>query len=161
MTLIELTIAMTILAIMVGIAVPTFRNFAADSRTASASSDLSSALAIARNEAIRRSSRAIACASTTGATCSGSTNWANGWLVFADLDNDGAVGADELVQVWPALGTQLTATGSASSVVYTGLGMVTNGVTLTLTPVSCVGDRIRRSTVTMSGSTQNSRLTCP
>ena len=62
-TLVELMIAVLILAILMAAAVPSFRDFAANSRTSAASSDLTTALSLARSEAVRRSGTVIACAS--------------------------------------------------------------------------------------------------
>ncbi|MEJ2686681.1 MAG: GspH/FimT family protein, partial [Gammaproteobacteria bacterium] len=48
----------------------------------------SGALQYARSEAVRRSRRVVLCPSTNGRVCAHSERWAQGWIVFADLDGD-------------------------------------------------------------------------
>jgi type IV fimbrial biogenesis protein FimT len=75
-TLIELMVTLTILAIMLGVGVPSFRNFIAGQKVKSASHDLMTALVIARSEAIKRN------ASVTLAPVTADT-WVSGWNVTA------------------------------------------------------------------------------
>ncbi|HSI53572.1 MAG: GspH/FimT family pseudopilin [Ramlibacter sp.] len=75
-TLIELMVTLTILGIMMGVGIPSFRNFIAAQRVKSAAYDMTAALIFARSEAIKRN------ASITVAPTSG-TNWAGGWTVKA------------------------------------------------------------------------------
>jgi type IV fimbrial biogenesis protein FimT len=53
-TLIELVVSITVLAIIVGLALPSFRAFVANQRIRNASFDLMAALTLARSEAITR-----------------------------------------------------------------------------------------------------------
>jgi type IV fimbrial biogenesis protein FimT len=167
MTMIELMTAMLILAILMGLAVPSFRQFAADSRAQAASSDLTTALSTARSEALKRSTRVIACATTDGTTCANSTDWTTGWLTFVDLNGDNLVNAGELIHVWPPLqGGNLSATSTATRAVYNSQGMAqlpggTASVTFTITPSGCIGDRIRETKMALSGSLQSYKLACP
>ena len=164
--MIELMTAMLVLAILLGIAVPSFRQFAADSRAQAASSDLIGALNLARSEALRSASRGVVCSSTDSATCSGNNNWSTGWLAFTDRNGNNVVDAGELLQVWPALAGGVTAAADSPSAVYTAMGMAllpvgANTVTFTITPASCIGDRIRQTVMSLSGSLQTTKLTCP
>src|SRR5689334_9727964 len=119
-TLIELLTALTVLAILLGLAVPTFRDFTRNNRIAAAQNDLVTAFTYARSEALRLSTPVSVCASADNATCSGNVNWATGWIAFVDSGaNAGAVDAGErLLQAWAASNADMTFTGSASYVQY-------------------------------------------
>jgi len=99
-TLIELLVAISIAAIMMTIAIPSFRDFLLNSRMTSQTNDFVLALASARSEAVKRGVRVSVCSRATNATCAVSTTWDNGWLVFVDNDGGGTVnGADAILQV--------------------------------------------------------------
>ncbi len=83
-TLIELMVAMVIMAILLAVGVPSFRSLLAGNRLSSSSNELVSALALARSEAVRRGARITVCKSADGATCTTAGGWQGGWLVFTD-----------------------------------------------------------------------------
>lgn len=75
-TLIELMTTLTVLAIMLGIAVPSFRNFIAAQKVKTAAYDLVSTMLLARSEAVKRNSPVLV---TPGSAAA----WAGGWTVSA------------------------------------------------------------------------------
>ena len=75
-TLIELMVTLTLLGVLLGIAIPSFRDFVATQRVKSAAFDLAAALLLARSEAVKRNS------DVTVAPVSG-TDWTTGWTVKA------------------------------------------------------------------------------
>lgn len=102
-TLVELLITIAILAIVLAIAIPninTGRSF-----TINQAREFKSALNFARNEAVNQSRVVIMCPSDDAAaeppTCD--ETWHNGWVVFVDQDNDGAVDNDEILRRHVAL----------------------------------------------------------
>jgi type IV fimbrial biogenesis protein FimT len=174
----ELMTALAVLGILIGIAVPSFRQFLADSRTSAFTNDLVTALNVARSEALRRASRVVVCASTTAAntlpTCGTASNWASGWVAFNDLDADNAVDAGELIRAWVTpVSTGMTMTarndGTGSTVpriIYDAMGMgaltATGFVRFTITPTTgCTGNRRSQTDVLMTGTVRSSRLACP
>jgi type IV fimbrial biogenesis protein FimT len=76
LTLIELMIAIAILAIIAGIAVPELRSIVINSRLTTQTNEVVAALNYARSEAIKRGADVVLCA-TDGA------NLGNGWFVNA------------------------------------------------------------------------------
>lgn len=90
-TLLELMIAVTVLAIGMSIAVPSFTDIIRRNRLTTQTNNLMSALAIARSEAVKRGTSVTVCPANAltgpGADqCSGVDNWAqNGWIVFSDV----------------------------------------------------------------------------
>jgi type IV fimbrial biogenesis protein FimT len=114
-TTVELMVALTVAAIMFGIAMPQFQNMISDQRVQSASSSLYASLIFARSEAIKRSQFVAVCAMTAdGSGCQNSTDWTRGWIVFVDGDGDGFPGAvaDILKRQDALSGVTLTGTGS-------------------------------------------------
>ena len=84
LTLIELTIALSIAAIVFGLAVPALGNAMAASRAAAARGALLDSFAIAAVRAGISGTRSVLCPSPDGETCSDEPDWSGGWLVFMD-----------------------------------------------------------------------------
>lgn len=83
-TLLELMVALAILAIGTLLASASFGSFSASSRLSSATSELQSALQYARSESIRLNAAVVFCHSSDGQSCSApaATYW-QGWLIRA------------------------------------------------------------------------------
>jgi type IV fimbrial biogenesis protein FimT len=165
MTLLELMMAVSVVAILTAIAVPGFRQFMSNSRTTATTNDLVSALNLARSEALRRASNAVVCASDDQATCSGDTDWATGWIAFADPNADGDVDADELLRSWPAVEGGVTVEGGSSSVTYTAMGMrqlpAAATITFTVVAPACNGVHAGETEVQISGAIRSRKVACP
>jgi prepilin-type N-terminal cleavage/methylation domain-containing protein len=86
--LIEIVVAMSIAAISLAVGVPSFQNLRISSDRSSAIIELVSSARLARSEAALRGTPASICTSTDGETCSGSSEWTDGWLIFRDVDGD-------------------------------------------------------------------------
>src|SRR5687768_3569934 len=81
-TLLELMVTLTVAGILLGVGVPSFVDMVRSNRAAANINELSTAFAIARNEAIRRGTNITVCRSTNGTACG--ADWADGWIVFVD-----------------------------------------------------------------------------
>ena len=125
-TLIELLVTLSVASILLTMAVPNYRVFVQDSLLLTQSNSFSSAMILAKSEAVKRSSPATICSSTNGATCNGGAVWSNGWLVFADTNVNGVIDAGEIIQVGALLtgGNTLTfaAFADSSRVTYAASG---------------------------------------
>ncbi len=100
-TLLELLITIVILAIIVSIGVPAYRDLVLNNRQTGAINELITALQLARSEAVKRNATAPAavsiCSSTDGSACDGL--WSDGWIVFTDADGDGELeDGDEILR---------------------------------------------------------------
>lgn len=73
-TLIELLVVLTILGVMLGIGIPSFRDFVANQAVKSASFDLATAMVLARSEAIKRNGDVVLAPVNGG-------DWNTGWTV--------------------------------------------------------------------------------
>lgn len=82
-TLIELMVAIAVLAITLAVAVPSFGALINSNRLVGQVNELVASVQLARSEAIRRNARVAVCGSSDGSTCSSAaTTWAY-WLVVA------------------------------------------------------------------------------
>lgn len=114
-TLIEALMVIAILATLLALAGPSYAGLFGRTQTRTARSALNVALSQARLAAIGRSVPVVVCPSADQWTCSRSTQWQHGWIVFADLDNDRERSGDEpllsVAQAQPAGVAIVTSTG--------------------------------------------------
>lgn len=81
-TLIELMIVIAILAIVAGMAAPSFNQLIRSNRVSTATNELLAAMQLARAEAIKLRRQVIVCRRNAGGTaCEGNADWSAGWLV--------------------------------------------------------------------------------
>jgi type IV fimbrial biogenesis protein FimT len=92
--LIELMVATTIAAILMAIAVPSYRYVTNSSRVSGEINELLGDMMLARAEAIRNGEPVTVCPSTNGTSCSALGSWAGGWIVFTDFNANGSVDTD-------------------------------------------------------------------
>jgi type IV fimbrial biogenesis protein FimT len=83
----ELMIVLTIVAILLGIAVPSFRYITNSYRMSAEVNSLLGDMMYARSEAIKEGQDVTVCASANGATCSGASTWQSGWVVYPNPNN--------------------------------------------------------------------------
>jgi type IV fimbrial biogenesis protein FimT len=106
-TLIEMMIALVVLAVIVSLGAPLMQNLLHSNRLRGETSRLLGAINLARSEAIMRNVPVSLCPSAMATTgrpeCSGT--YAGGWIVFANANKDRVVdaGADHVLQVFDAL----------------------------------------------------------
>jgi type IV fimbrial biogenesis protein FimT len=161
-TLIELMTAILVLGIVLGFAIPGFREMTRNNRIAGAQNDLLTALALARNEALHRSTTVSICASADGASCG--TDWTRGWIVFTDTGTAGTVdGGDEPLQKWGAVEGDTQLTGSNAYLTYSATGMLTPAAARQFTVYysQCVGDKARLVSVAPIGAVSGTKKACP
>lgn len=110
--LIEMLVVMVVAAIMLGIAVPSFRQFTASQQVKNAAFDFAAAMLMARSEAIKRNA-AVTVAQSGSA-------WSSGWTV--------TVAGTTLSTQTPATTVTITPNPSASSLAFQSNGRVTSTV---------------------------------
>lgn len=94
-TLVELLVTVAVLAVIIGLAVPSFRGVMQRNRLTTAANEFVATLQLARMEAVRRNLRAVVCPTSTGTGCGGA-DWSR-VVVFVDRNSNGAVDAAETV----------------------------------------------------------------
>jgi type IV fimbrial biogenesis protein FimT len=92
-SLIELMIALTVLSILAGFALPSFANLTQGAKVSSTRNGLFSLMQLARGEALARRTHVVVCASSDGAQCDGV--WNGGALVFIDNNRDRSLQSGE------------------------------------------------------------------
>lgn len=99
-TLLEMLIVIALSAILLSIAIPSFKSVINVNRISSYTSLLHAALLFARSESIKRGVPVTICRSvnsetgnpncaTTNSDALSNSGWADGWIIFADLNNNG------------------------------------------------------------------------
>jgi prepilin-type N-terminal cleavage/methylation domain-containing protein len=147
-TMIELMVVITILAILLGLAVPYMRDFFIANRLESASNELIAALSVARNEAMRRGVPVGIQRGTPDAGAQpGDGVWEKGWFVFVDAHGptsndppDGVWQSDEVVirigsapssisvrSTKPASSTTMSGGGKPNSLNFSSIGSSLSG----------------------------------
>jgi type IV fimbrial biogenesis protein FimT len=115
-TLIELMVTIAVAAVLLGIAVPSMRNFIRNNRLTSDADSLMRSFQVARTEAIKQHQHVVVCASADATvgnatpTCvGGGGSYATGWIVFADIDQSGQENTGDIViEKHDALDTSIT-----------------------------------------------------
>lgn len=128
-TLIELMVAIAVLAITAAVAFPTSKAFMQTNRMASVTNSLTGSIAYTRSEAINRGSPVSICSSSDGASCT-NTAWELGWIVFTDSGAAGTVdGTDTILQVAPTADANVSVTGSGTFIRFRPSGSLTDLIT--------------------------------
>jgi len=84
----ELMVSMAIVAILLAASVPAFKNYSWNLRINTAMDSLQTDLVLARRSAITLNTQTVACPAPGADSCSGGSDWQNGWIVFTDLNGD-------------------------------------------------------------------------
>ena len=132
-TLVELIVCVSMLAVLVGLAVPSFSGLQSDWRRDSAIRDFMGDLQLARSTALRTSRAVVMCVTNNGVACdlgANTNDWRQGWMVFSDLEGDNARNNNEplIVQRGPLMGLQLMQSDAARGpIALRSNGMLNNG----------------------------------
>lgn len=152
-TLVELMVTIAILSILLGIALPDFRQMLSSERVRSANSDMFSALILARSEAIKRNSTVTVVPNATG--------WSGGWTVVVGgntVQTQNALNADVAV-------TQMDSSNSiiaATTVTFGGNGRPTPtsaDITFVFSSSSIPAVSARCTSLTLTGLPETKRDT--
>lgn len=172
-TLVELLITVTVMAVVLAIAAPSFKQQLISSRTSAAAEQFSTALNFARSQAVRTVKRVSVCASSNGTSCTG--NWSDGFIVFEDKATSDTASSIDLgnpvviYKVWPKLespGTFTIRRGSndVSFIRFTALGTLaatsSDPVAATLKLTGCSGKSAKNISVSLSGMVSVREIDC-
>ena len=123
-TVLEVLIGLTVIAIVILVSVPGSTMLLERYRLKSASGNLADGLNTAFTEAERRSSTVRVCPSSNGRFCRRDGDWTKGWLVFSDGNGDGIVQEFELLDSFepPNENIRITAGGAVESMASFHIG---------------------------------------
>lgn len=159
-TLIELIITLTIAGILSVIAIPALQQFVASTKLTTATNDLIADLAMSRGEAIRRSKPVIVCASTDGTSCTASTSFVSGWIIFEDTDTGGTwTTGDVLMRHHEAL-TGITSVTGSSTLIYSRVGFNASGALDQVVLCNSTIHKARTISIESTGRSSLSQGTC-
>ncbi len=120
-TLLEMLIVIAVIATVVAIGVPAMGTFIQNDRLTTQINTLVGHLSLARSEAVKRAQGVAVCVSNNTTSCTGTNNWAQGWIVYVDVNGNGARdGGEEILRVKQALegGNTLKPATIGSQVTY-------------------------------------------
>ncbi len=127
-SLTELMVVTGIVAVLLGIAIPSYKYLTLSYRLSAEMNNLSGDLQYARAEAIKEGNPATVCVSANGTSCTGGTNWNVGWIVFSDLNGNAVVdGGDRMLKFQAAFsGNTPDNANGVTSYTYNREGFVTS-----------------------------------
>ena len=103
-TLIEVLVTIAIVAILVRLAAPSFKSMIQSNTMSSNVNSFLADVRYARSEAIKRGGNVVMCRSNSpenNPACNGSSGasygWVTGWVIFHDLNKNGAIDSGETV----------------------------------------------------------------
>lgn len=158
-TLIEMMVAISVAAILLAIAVPSFTQSRLNSQLRASANDLVASINLARSEALRRNTTATLCVANDDGTGCAAGNWRNGWIVLAGGNVVHHVGG-------AAAGFRITETSAGTtSLVFQSTGVDTTPASFTVCRATpSVGNQERVVTVDATGRAVVRRTTtgsCP
>lgn len=160
-TLIELMVTVAVLAILLTIALPSFRGVMQSNRVATSTNELIAVLSLARSEAIRNSRGSGACASAAGTGCDGT--WEQGLMVWADTNGNGEFDAAEAVLRFVAAKPQMKLGAEADRVTFDGRGRRrgSGDFAIQLEPADCGAQPYQRTiSVSRTGQISTAKGAC-
>jgi type IV fimbrial biogenesis protein FimT len=124
-TLLEMVSVMGIVAILMAVAVPSYKYVSTSNRIAAEINGLVGDLQYARAEAIKEGQFISVCAVSSAAptTCAGAAatpSWSGGWMVFTDADGSGTLGGTDA-----PIRTQSAFTGTDTLIANNALSVIT------------------------------------
>jgi type IV fimbrial biogenesis protein FimT len=169
-TLVELLITIVVVSILLATAVPSFMQAIKNNRVAGQANSLVVSTQMARTEAVKRGASTTICAANADLdACSGNNDWSTGWIVFSDLNRDGAINAGtgacldtEDCLLGAVNGPEKsTLTAGNSNIRFLPTGQAANGpLTLTLKADDCEHQQERSIIITQQGHTTVTQRAC-
>lgn len=156
-TIIELMVTLVVLAVLIGIAVPSFSGMIRDNRNLALRNELTGALQLARSEAVKRRTDVVICRSNAdNDACTNGTDWSGGWLMRVQLNTTPPSNA--IARVWEG-SNSVVITGPAASITFKPNGMA-NASTFNVKSSSCSSPNQHVVKLSATGSLSTKQETC-
>lgn len=154
-TLIELLVTVAVVAVLLGLAVPSFTAFMRSNRAEVQSSSLVNSLNYARSEAVRRSAVVNISPLVNG------MDWQGGWRVWVDTNSNGAFDSGEELQNSPPFSGGPTLSSDVAPIQFDRLGNASSGAANFQYRVGSGFCRLERDiAINASGRVRVDRRTC-
>lgn len=166
-TMVEMLMTIAIAAILTSLAIPSFRYITNSNRIASELNGLLGDLQLARAEAIKEGRTVTVCQSTDSTSCTNSTSWEKGWIVFSDPTNVGVydVGETYIRKQKQFSGTDtFVASNNVSVITFNREGYAVgmpNGTLITLHDATNTDSWTRCLVINLSGQMTSERANDP
>lgn len=168
-SLIEVMIVIAVLAILIGIALPSFRAAIQNNRITAQANELVTAFHLARSEALKRNRPVVLCASNNGSACAG--GWANGWIVAEDNAAPGTAPPSlaAVIRTWqaPEGGTTIAETDGVTIFRFLPRGEMDANIgiafpaSIAMTIPDCRGEQARNIFINRAGRVTVETAQCP
>lgn len=161
LTLIELLVAVAILAILATVAAPSFQGLLGSTRAEAAAREFKASLDFARSEAIKQVKDIGICASSNGTSCG--ADWSSGAIIWVDStaidqSGNGSFGSGEtVIRTTSITQSNVTISGGVASLIFKkSLGQLSGATNFTFT----TGQTTVYICVSASGSSKVQKTTC-
>lgn len=122
-TLIELMVALSVLAILLTTGVPNIRSTIENNRLTAVTNNLVASLNIARSEAVKQGLNSTICTSNDQSSCTASA-WTSGWLIWVDSNNNSTLDApEEIIRAAEAWKGTMTVTAANTTIGFSSTGL--------------------------------------
>lgn len=159
-TLIELMVAVAVLAILTALALPSFQGTLRSNRIATTTNELLASISMARSEAIRSTHGGGVCTSTDGKACDDGA-WNAGWLVWTDSNGNEELDDSEPVIRYVQPKSKLSMSGSATLIAFDSRGRSASGEQeISLQPEGDVTEPARCLHISPAGQTRIVKSAC-
>lgn len=172
-TLVEAVVTLAVAAILITVAIPSFRNIIQNNRATSLTNRLVTSINLTRSEAVRRQMPVAICPSAdpqaTPPSCAATTDWSTGWIVFTDTEAGTLASFDSGTDVVLRRGSPLSdgaslTSGGADAVRYMPSGLVDDPANapfdFTLALPDCSGNSQRNLEISPTGQVSVTRAQC-
>lgn len=149
-TLIELMVTVAIMAVIAGIAAPSFTNLIRSNRLTSSSNELVAALQAARMAAISRRATTTVCPSTDGSSCAASIG--NRWIVYSTKNGTVTPLRDVTVSTGVTVKASTNLSAASNKLTFTPNGFSAAGTNTSGTVSVCAPDMSGQNAIDVSAS---------
>lgn len=144
-TLVELMIVLVVMAVLLGIAVPSMTQFTFSGKLRSYSNEIVASAVLARSEAIKRNQAVTLCVSSNGTSCA-SGSWESGWIVRTS--------GGEVIHRQQPITDGFKVIGSVSSIAFQPSGVGSTLATLKVCRATpSIGDQESEISISVTGRT--------
>jgi len=135
-TLIEACLALAVVAVCLGVAIPSLRGAVSAAHAGAAEASMVEAFSTALRHATTTDVEVVLCPSSDGDACLETADWSGGWIAFADLDGNRSHGPGETLLLHRAAlanGVHLRGTSGRKRLVFQPQGGAAAGSNVTFT----------------------------
>lgn len=150
-TIVEMMVTIAIVAILLTVGIPSFRDAILNTRLTSLANELIASVQFARSEAIKRNAVVLLCASANGSACATTGSWEQGWVVLTE--------AGDVLQRHEGLqaGWKITEAGGGRTLTFRPTGFGATTASLRVCRANPLGNSERVVTVGPTGGTSVQR----